>query len=1523
VNGVVYQMLWSLLQATRLHIRACEQLDAASFARATIVLEPMGGGGDIVVQTDRRRIIQQVKARSGGGTWSLRSIIEEVVPDLYVAAERGGDARFQFVTESSLGDWKEVYVFFRSLGGRISAEANPSDVLDPANELSFSRGISKDRTDTFWGDGQYSEQRLFDRILATVRVRPTVCRNEDEATTGRKLLQLLANFEFVGGQAQELVQHEIDACLLTLVDHRDDLDRIRKALAFDLAQRATAGEATIEAACFFADHSLSAVPLVSWATLRSRTRDAVTQHLEQRRYSPKLDVRREFGESAVGNWPADIPVLMVTGESGQGKSWTAFAIAEALLNRSALVAIVQAKATADATREEAARAVWQEIAGHDSALTLSRIADRIQSDAHIRLEPWLHLIIDGVQDADTARQLLDEPWRKWRIRPVLTCLPPVARAVARDNPTRCHVIALADFSIEELHCYLDQHLGDEWDRIPEDVRGPLHRPLLANLYVTSVTTRGARPTTEYEVYAAHWEAAAVKGPANGVRLRRLAATALDGGPYPFSGTQLDTAGIDDAMLCDLERIGWLRRASVAGSDRYEFAHDRLLNWACAEALVERLREGHVLIEAAGHTMRSCLNRERTASGRGLGYVAMDTLWLALQDETLRPHAAQLIKPLDERLSEAESLYKHLVPTLGSSVLSALFHLMRERRANSYRIRHLATAASGIGGPETVAEAAALLADDDPLNQRTALVILSKCPSAHSLDRLWQLHCAGSFDSAPFLREHEHRYSWYEESFAALRESVRLDPSWLDRRIAAADGEKEPLGDLAYLLACLPEEPGSGIWSRRKRRLFEKLSKTSVRALARCVDRFSDREETPWLVEQLSNASDLAGPTALRALARLDASVAVEHLERLSRTELALTHSWFVGHLFASCPDSLRAKLLEMMRRDEDPWITAEVYRDRSYLLDEATLDFLLDDLERRLVSLLELPDWGSSEPLYRVLSLLAQACDVDLLRCWERRRGKTLEVSLAAFLLRIGPRRGVSADSLSRDDALIALERISGAGLTDVINSFLSAESRFGRYDAIRKSTRRADDETRRRLIGILESSETWEGEYVEQHEAAIALIELDDWSRVIHFLAREGLRSFRTLLDCVRDGRRPSSDALTLVRESVRTHGAAAAPGELLALGLGNQSDRELVRSALATSEPESSVAHACMIALELLRDDASDSVPLIARELTHKPHELSATGALFVNGSPESLAVLADHYAAQIPEGIAVHLIANSQGSNGILLRVREAFALAEAYPWDQWSQRLAAVLGCVSSEQVLTLLDDFRIRERVRSEAFADEDVFQVTAMKTAALRCLARLDRSQAIRAARATLLNPNYRDREQYALVLLTLDENEAGWLIDQLANESLKSVREGIGRALARVDADAILVSRLTATPSAQLQAVCFVSGWASRGPEVSEALGRLVAHGDDEVSRAAAEALQRIRSRAVARNLADAFLKETIHSKRWGLLDNLLAAADPGLPGQTWPLEGSSIGHSLSPMQRFHVNKVIDSKRRTPAKLG
>jgi len=66
INGVHYQMLWALAETGRLSAQR-HRSSNGELIEATLVLEP-SDGGDQQEHVGDHRVIQQLKARSDGGT---------------------------------------------------------------------------------------------------------------------------------------------------------------------------------------------------------------------------------------------------------------------------------------------------------------------------------------------------------------------------------------------------------------------------------------------------------------------------------------------------------------------------------------------------------------------------------------------------------------------------------------------------------------------------------------------------------------------------------------------------------------------------------------------------------------------------------------------------------------------------------------------------------------------------------------------------------------------------------------------------------------------------------------------------------------------------------------------------------------------------------------------------------------------------------------------------------------------------------------------------------------------------------------------------------------------------------------------------------------------------------------------------------------------------------------------------------------------------------------------------------------
>lgn len=52
-----------------------------------MIVEPVGGGGDLGIQENAKRSVIQWKIRQEAGTWSLQETIAEVMTDLYAAVD--------------------------------------------------------------------------------------------------------------------------------------------------------------------------------------------------------------------------------------------------------------------------------------------------------------------------------------------------------------------------------------------------------------------------------------------------------------------------------------------------------------------------------------------------------------------------------------------------------------------------------------------------------------------------------------------------------------------------------------------------------------------------------------------------------------------------------------------------------------------------------------------------------------------------------------------------------------------------------------------------------------------------------------------------------------------------------------------------------------------------------------------------------------------------------------------------------------------------------------------------------------------------------------------------------------------------------------------------------------------------------------------------------------------------------------------------------------------------------------------
>lgn len=1504
INGLVYQMVWALRTLGTLRVESAG-VEGGEIANARLVLEPSRGGDQQEIAAERR-VIVQLKARPGGAAWSLRDVVCDVLPDLYRAVELDSTpAQFLFVTEGRRGDWGEAETFFAELANRTPA-ANLIAALDDQAELRFRRPVRG--WESFWGDGTYTRRRLFARIGEELRRRSPLARADTDTEFARKLHVLLAGFRFRGELTREVIERDVDRWLRARLGSTDSLGRRRDAMRWDLARRATRGDAVIDADAFFTEHGLCGEPLDDWLRLSEKARTHLAEALGTRGYVDGGDTRPALAAEIIQSWPKERPVLALTGEAGTGKTWLGYALASRSAAEGAVSLVVEATGDAAADSRAAADRFWHEIVGADESPPLSRIRDRLRVLKRPDADRPLFVLFDDVRGPAEASGLCVEAWERWGVRVAMTCHPNTAAAMTRRHPERVTVIRVRDFTGEELSAYLEESAGAAWAEIPADVRRTLRRPLLARLYRDSLGVASWAPHLEYELYERCWQDL-IRGGADSLDLPpllRLAAKVVDGGRYPWFPTQLEEAGLGAEALERLRRAGWLRATE---NGEYEVWHDRLLNWTVAEAFVERLRSdeaarGTVLETVAGLTFGA-----RVPSGRSLAYVPLDVLWLLLRragDRGLFESAVSVMESRGGDLLRYRFIEESL-PTLGLGVLPYLFSRLEAAAVQgpAFAVQPFATSVAVLGGD--AAQTRRLLGDPRPAVQRSALQLIRRSPQTGILDRLWGIHCGSRQDSEPWRWQHESDWQVRNDTFDALRACVVLEPEWMVGAVERADPEVEPVHDLAYLLAEVGDE---SIWRRVKSSLFAKVDGRHERSLATCVMTFRDFEEVEWLASRIDVESDddLTGPAALRALTRIAPVQALACVGRLPDSELLFARNWWLPELLERLPGETQDLLFSQISSASDPWDAARVFDDRPNAVEPRHLELLLDALESRLAA--PVTEEPPLRPAFGPARLLTKIARPDLLALIRSRRGSRLERDLTERLLTAGPPNGLSAHR-EKDAAARLLAMVGGDGLTSVVNDWLDRGDRYAVLRALKLASRLGDGRTNDRLARLVESNELWEDKApILQGDAAAALAANKCWTAVVTYYVKWGLKTFRTVDEYRHEAGRLDDVAMA---PALGILDSDPTPGAVLAVGFGGRDDKtEHVHGLLRSADPGSDLAHACVITLRRLGDTAPTSVPLVARSMGSNSFIVHNT--LLANGTAEANRVLLESLRAEFDDGLAIPLLHDPETAAAAAKIVRDHLI---GDPWGGLPTLQHLVAGRVPAEVLERCVDAPAIRDHIWESAFDPESQFRYVGLRATAIRVLALRSLTDAIAAAEAAIRDAQSPDRHFYPYVLVELDPARAvESLLRQAAVEPKARVMRAIGRALPSGAVDSVQ-SVLASGDPVRVAAACRVATWLRDSDQLEGTISRLLDDASPRVADAALRAAEAIRLRHVVPRLISAVRQEGDPRHRWVLVDALAEVADPGDEGQGLPWWAEEIWSGLPIALRQHLLARIEDRQK------
>ncbi len=1451
-RGIWFQALYVLLQAAEARVHRTGDEGDTSPANLQIVLEPHGGDARFEMPTSRR--VVQLKSRVRGEPWSLKELVEEVLPDLYRAVDLADEQiTYEFVTEGRLGEWSSVKDFFGTLRKR-AADAGGIDqahkALDQTEPLVFG-GSGGD----FWKGGT-TERGVFDRIVNELRGPAPAAGRPDRRDPWdlavRKAWQLLARFKFDGGWSPELVRAAVERSLLPVVEAREKVPQLSWAMTGWLIDRSGENETCITPEELLAEHGLGqAVSVANRLALERRCSDSLRVRLDRLGYRPGWDMRRSEASTI------QAPLTAITGESGMGKSWGIYAAADAA--RTPAVVLIESSGDANRDLEKAASKLWQEALGRDEPKPLSNIAQHLAEVLDpARGDPWLTLFIDQLNDVDATNGLLAEPLDRWGIRLVLGCEPHVAERLkqhGRQHPDYVEVRELKPLRLTQTQDYLAIRLGDGAVAVPNDIQDVLRKPQMTAIYCDIVEdlrhvegpADAWRPENEYELLDRFWDVLGPQGrnahhPHDERRLRRLAGAVLDGDAYPWSIESLDAEGVDDPAIMRLVRLGWLRQ-TVDGTG-FEAPHGRLLNFAAAQALVARCREGAADAMAVADAIGA---REHRADRRRLGYLAMDWFHLALNDSHVRPMASAVLTVLqdDKHRYRFDFLYEKLLPTLGKRVVPLLAERLAAvaRSGLWWQVPAVITGLATRPATELRELTRNLFADDRPLMRRAGLLLLTRRPSVEVLDAAWRLHREMQAEPLRFVdmpKDHTRVAAGqlYRSSFDALAAAVRLSPRWLVNAVQAAEADVDPVADLAYLAAGLDD--GGAVWREIKAALFAKVPADKARSLALNIGNWRDEDEA-WRLEEWAELEhgadpDLAAPAAVRALARIDPARAAGLLRHLPEPELYMSRGWFLPRLFLLAGDTARTVLHERIASAENPLHAILVYQGSENELDARTLDLLLDRLDERLARLQAEKLEASSDPLFRVFELLAQASRAELLEVFRKRRSSGLEVRIAWYLTEVvGPQRGPSRSGLSRDPALAVLLRMNGERYNGVLRRYLADADPWAKLDAIDHLKLFCDSTSASKLEEVGVSDELWESEQVPllQYQAAQVLAGHDRSAELLRVLRVLGLKMPADIPQWVPEPFAPPRELLNEALDVVRQRHREGLVGSLMFLALAG--DGRLVEQAVALlREAESDdLVTAALWALSLFADDSAtraEESKCISPYLQDPKQERLAIRVLAQQGE-EGAAVLLKRLGEQWDISVALWLAGRDDTAQEAVDVIVGRLAEEQSrHPFLYFESGLDHLLR--AEEQVLRRVLERAgppLHERLREMATADEGPVRTAGQKRDAIRGLSLVDPDAGRLAADRALSDPAAKDRCLYPPLLYKIDPDAARKLFSQLAARDDENA--AVIWTMAYVfdpEVEASWLQALLASPDAadRLGAVAWLPGPAASSPRCTRRSG-------------------------------------------------------------------------------------------------
>ncbi len=1540
VGGIWYQGLYIVLQAVE-RLLAFQDISGP----VQFVAEPRNGG-DVRVTNRTRHRVTQIKKKAGGGSWSLGDVIDEVLPDLFKAtADATYDPTkawtYEFVTEGRLGRWKEALTFFHNLSGleaeQVQTGGSWIDAYETLDDVQALNLGNKNLASPY----QNTRRGLFDHIVDCLRGPAPEKGKPDEridVEVGRERTWcLLRGFQFIGGRSEEHCRAELRRHLLHIVPNHSAVDDLLDQMLGWITDASRQGHKVFTPEEMLAGCGLEGVvPVGDLIALRERTQRSAQDAVQALGYIAGQDTRRTvWGDDALVS-SSTTPVV-VTGDSGDGKSWALYAAADQATT-SAVVFIDASnsgKLDAEQLVNRAAERVWQVGLSHDNQKTMAALTERLaQTLGKSMGRPWLTLCIDQVDDPVLARSLVQQPWSTWGVRLIIgvsnTARSAAEQAGKADSVSAKHH-AVRPFSLPELQKYLEARLGPaSWKRVPHDVHDVLRKPQLAKLYVDLKLSGEAgeewQPTDEYALVDAFWHRLA--STENGghhrdeLRLRRLAIGVAEGKPYPWSIDQVDEADLSDEVLNRLIQAGWLRQVD----EIYDMPHDRLLGYAVARAIIGRCRSENLDPNAIADLLDGTEDRPRRTR---LGYLLMDWFHLALGSGEQQSRAPAVLQRVVEKNngSAGTSIQEVLLPTLGQKVIPLLVSESK-RLAVSAPAWELQASLRGLA--KVLADA--LEADrervvhdflDDGAHQirLAGLHLMSMVAAPGLLDRAWELHRE--------ILDHPDRYTarntrvdqWQHvlrrASFDALAFNLPARPSWICDAVEQVESSDHP-DQLAWLIAQLEDDGAT--WQACKHRLFDVVAQPDGnRSLARNIGLWQDHDELKrleGLTQQLLGSKKLGAADCVAAMIRLDPERAVELLTEIDAMQLYMSRLWLLPPLMAATPHKTQEILHDRITSLPSPLDALRWFQGNADFMSEAILQTLLDNLD---VGLADWPSWTEEEKtkektahwLATEFEVLASISDPKLIEVFARYREQRLENNLFELLRTIGPQDGGQIDSPTRYPLTRVLLKIGPKRTNEAARLFLKSTDYIARSQGIALADRIADDATREDLLQVTLGPGTGDenGDALNRQDAIQSLARHGDFERLL----RVGQdRADLLVIAAIKTAQQSGCDEATAqqLKKQAKSSEPEVAARAIALLRLGGVDDAVDAALDLLRQNATPITRHSAFTYLQSYPIRNVEDAKLIAG-LEQGKHEDGAINSLLRADPAVAAGALCDILREKWEPQFAAILLSRQLAAKDVhdlaLLELEKSVTDDSPFPLFDGGDFLSHLYSkdpAVARRMLREVGPD--AHHALLRTALAGRCGIHTTGSQRIAIRGLAAFDRSTAADCAERALLDPEYPDRSLMPSVLHELDPERARAVFLKLAatldvddtnsfgHKKPREVARAMELALSESDSEWLLASLRSNDYEARLGAAKLCIGSAAVSEGCATELRKLANARSSSLSKAASRTLTRLERILRARRVLSALPEDAS--------DEQAAAAVDAAVGVLTERQAEEVGNQNEP---------------------